>query len=123
MNKEVENNLSIHTNLLLFLPPSQPMPNGFERTTLMACHPPIGKCHLQDEEYDADAETDGDATLGIQTQSVTEVQETADDGLRHIVGQTHLAIRYQPTLQGDGACPIQQQEDAHYGKHEKQIVP
>ena len=83
----------------------------------------MGKCHLQDEEYNTDAETDGDATLGIQTQSVTEVQETADDGLRHIVGQTHLAIRYQPTLQGDGACPIQQQEDAHYGKHEKQIVP
>ena len=75
------------------------MPDAFQRAAFVASHPPVGKRYLQDEEGDADADAHGGAALGMQPQTVAKVEEATYNGLGDVVGETHLAVGYQPTLQ------------------------
>ena len=59
--------------------PGQLVPDALQRTAFVVGHPPMSKGYLCYQEGDADAEADGDTTLGMESQAVSEIEEAADD--------------------------------------------
>ena len=54
--------------------------------------PPTAKEELDKEHPDTDKQTHGVATIGGEVEEEREIDEGTNDGLRYVVGETHLAI-------------------------------
>lgn len=99
------------------------MPKGFQRSALEMAEPPMGKSQLQQEENDTHTQTDCRTAVLVQSQSVTEIQETPNDRLHDVIGKAHSSIGHQNLLYPALPHPVKQQEYRDHGQHKTEIIP
>lgn len=79
---------------------------------------------LAEEYAEADEKTDGVAAIGRQIKKEGEIEYGSNDGLRHVVGEAHLAIVAQPVDAGaESLMLVEQHERGYEHKSKCQFLP